>query len=214
MKTKNSKKPVVRDNAWFSKLSKAGKRVAIARDVLAQLKSGRLIATSGIWLRNSDNDYIVNEKESSNKELELQTIFKSKKACKACAMGGLFMCAVERANKLKVKELFEYEYWEGDGNRFDIDEEDTFDYLSRFFDRDQLKLIEANFEMGKGAIRDSDIGCTFWNTLSEDTIVYLSDHPEERMRLIMENIIAHKGDFEPEVHPKVYLTFSTPNFKG
>jgi hypothetical protein len=195
---------IAKDNAAFEKMTPSEKRVTIARDVIAQLAVGRLVATTGLWLA-SPNGMLFDDSDAE-KDLELQAVLKKTKTCEGCAMGGLFMCAVERANKLKVSELVNVDTDE-DGESFVTDGEvqgdDAFSYLKRFFSKGQLEMIETAFEQGGGA--------TSAGFESESFAENVED-PGERMRLIMENIVVNKGKFVP--HKTPVMIWSTPGYKG
>src|ERR1700722_17951755 len=103
---RRSNESVRRQNKWFASLKPAEKRVAIARDVLAQLRLGKLKATVGIWLGNSENTddsaLLLGNDAQKKQNMELQSVLNNIKSCDGCALGGLFMCAVKKADKLKV----------------------------------------------------------------------------------------------------------------
>lgn len=186
---------IARSNKEFEKMSPSEKRVQIARDVLAQLAAKRLIATPGIWLSGMRDNLL----KSSDfvKDPELQKVLGKTKQCTGCALGGMFMCAVERANKLKVGELSNDSQKSGN-----IEFEDVFTYMEKFFSRNQLDQIESAFEKGEGA---SDVYDA--NDWLEEV-----DDASERMRLIMENIVANKGKFVLSKPP--VKTWTTPGYDG
>lgn len=205
---KNKNRRVQRENAAFASLSPAEKRMHIARDVISQLRTKRLIATPGIWLAGADGGDLMQEGEAlQKKDVELQKVLKSQMECTGCALGGMFMCAVETANKIKVKDLIDFyhptkeEIQDGDNGPSisEIDGDDAFTYLRRFFTANQLELIESAFERGGGA--HGDEAASFAADVEE---------AEDRMRLIMENIIVNKGRFLPEKQPE--LTWRTPGY--
>lgn len=197
---------VDRDNAAFEKMSPAEKRVQIARDVIAQLNSKRLIAEAGLWLTADAG--LFNEKDIKS-DPEVKDLLSKVKECRGCALGGMFMCAVERANKLKFSQLecgknFEPEY--DDIGDEAISMNDTFSYMKKFFTQHQLELIEAAFEQGVGVVYGRGTGpfnqaVDFANDI---------DDPSIRMRLIMENIIKNKGIFKPRQKP--ICVWQTPGF--
>lgn len=199
---KATNRRIAKDNAAFEKMAPAEKRVTIARDVIAQLAVGRLVATPGMWLTGEDGKDLVDVK----KDVELQTILKKTKVCEGCAMGGLFMCAVERANKLKVSDLINVDDdadGEGSLNLSEVDGDDTFKYMRRFFSQDQLDMIETAFEVGGGA-----------TSAGHESENFASDVEDagDRMRLIMENIVVNKGKFVPKKLP--VQVWRTPGFLG
>lgn len=186
------------ENKRFMKMSKPRRRVAIARDVLAQLGT-KIIAYAGLYVESSE---LTNLEPSE----QLQKHLKSLKKCEACALGSLFICAVTRANDITVEQA---------GVSYGaIDPPHK--YLSRFFTKSQMALIEAAFEQSP----------SFAGKVSEkrreQAVAFVSEVPdaqgasyaqeELRLRLIMENIVANNGTFRPEIKPKVQVV--TPGFKG
>lgn len=202
---------VKRRNELFAQLSPAEKRVQIARDVIAQLASKKLIATSGVWLTGIDGDDLFDKKDVERNP-ELQEILAKQESCEGCALGGMFMCAVERHDKLKLADLevvkdYRQEVKDNDGdgelNSGEASEDDATKYLKKFFSEAQLNDIEAAFERGGGAKRGSEGAQFFAEEVDDDG---------ERMRLIMENIIVNKGKFVSSKRPE--QTWTTPGFLG
>lgn len=202
-----------RENAKFEALSRPEKRVAIARDVLAQIRLKKLIPTYGYWLTGPDQDDLFTEKDIKNNS-ELQEVLGKTKECEGCALGGMFMCAVRAADKLKLGDLDgvkdflsdQEEDPEAYPNRSAehtvVQMSDTFRYLEKFFSRSQLEMIEAAFESNGGTFHDA-AGREF---------AIDADEPTDRMRLIMENIVVNKGTFRPEKQP--VQVWTTPGFVG
>lgn len=190
---KSLNKKIEKDNKAFDALSPSEKRVAIARDVLAQLASKRFTAKFGVWFGKKNNSNLFSDR-AIEKDLEVKDVISEIKQCDGCAIGGMFMCAVDRADKLKISELTYHNN--------EISEKDSFDYLRRFFSADQLNLIESVFERNEGA-KFSDGAENFAPGL---------DSASERMRLIMENIIVNKGTFKLNKLP--VAVYTTPGFTG
>ncbi len=185
---KSHNKKITKNNAAFEKLSPSEKRVQIARDVIAQLKSKRLDANYGTWLDGYDKSLFDNS--DLEKDSDLKDILAKTETCIGCAVGGLFMCAVKRADSpIRVSNLFEVDSYQLGMN-------DAFSYLKKFFSEDQLELIECAFERNNGAVyRHDDLG-----KIAKQFVKDVDD-PQTRMRLIMENIIDNDGTFEPEKSP-------------
>jgi hypothetical protein len=161
----------------FDKLTPAQKRVRIARDVLAQLASGKFIATQGLYVNGP-------EIEGAKAKASLQTLFKKQKSCEVCALGSMFVA-------LSEDEKTACTFW-GFGR------DDCTDYLGKFFDQEQLDKIEDAFEEG-------DVSGMPFASEAE---------AEDRMRLIMENIVVNGGKFDPSKQPEETVLFVTPGFKG
>lgn len=168
----------------FDKQTKSQKRVTIAKDVLAQLARKRFLATQGT--------YLSRRIDAVNLDAEVCSITSKHKSCEVCALGGMFVAAVEKADKLKVFELSEVY-----GGEATLQQEDCRDYLARFFDEEQLMSIESAFE-------EDDFG-------DADAAGFTDcEDPPTRMRLIMENIVANRGRFKPSRKPIV--TYTTPGY--
>jgi hypothetical protein len=195
---KATNRRITRDNKAFEKMTLPEKRVQIARDVLAQLASKRLKAESGVWLEGKGGKNLFT-KADIKADAELSDILSKTKECSGCALGGMFMCSVERADNLKIGKLEAVRESDSDHT---IAEDDAFSYLKKFFTKTQLDMIESAFERGGGACYHSE-GSEF---------VMDIDDPQTRMRLIMENIIANKGTFRPNKAPVAVWT--TPGFQG
>lgn len=190
---------IERENALFRKLSAPRKRVALARDGLAQLASGQLIATTGTWV-NIDDDAAV--PSGTDSDTDLRDVI-GEQTCETCALGGLFVCAVKRVDALKISELENGEYVEY--SDVGVETEDVFAYLRKFFSESQLNAIEAAFEQGNGVASGSYAARSFASDI---------DDAELRMRLILENIVANKGTFDPSIKPEQVITYVTPNYRG
>lgn len=199
---------IVIDNKKFSKMSMPKKRVQIAKDVLAQLESKRLEPKAGVWILGKDEAQL---KVDLNADVQLQSVFKTQEKCVGCALGGIFMCAVERANKLKVCELSTNYY----GEWASIEQEqDIFTYLKRYFTPTQLDQIEHAFEAGERYTVDDQEGNEEEDDMYYNDLRFVNDISDFsiRMRLIMENIIVNKGEFNPLQKPKQVINWITPGY--
>jgi hypothetical protein len=195
----NRQEQVRRANAAFEKLSPSDKRVAIARDVLAQLDAGRITAEAGVYVRSFD---LVNLIEESAKDAQLQNLLPEVEECNVCALGSMFICGVNIANKLPVKGLTTFEE--------EVSGSDAKKYLRRFFTNGQLGLIESAFETGDMLDNYSRVSQHDANLLRAailfGQLFDLEDDyqtgDELRLRAIMENIIVNKGTFRPDIQPR------------
>ncbi len=205
----------------FRKANKARKRVMIARDVLAQLDAKRFIPTEGVWVNEVKglNDVLEQEEDK-----DLRDLLVKQPKCEVCGLGALFVSCVEFADKLNIAELDE-------GIKDDLKSEESGEetgisftllnpYLKKYFDSDQLILIELAFEQGCGNYREynSPLGkeaADFFDLIEDDWLSNQDESFQEtKMRLIMENIIANNGTFDPMIKPEIKTVYVTPGFKG
>ena len=197
-------------------------RVVVARDVIQQLNEKRLVARKGIYMRIPDfadsddrwrpgrryGDMFLAEiprEESVKKVL-------AGKTCEVCAIGALFVARVDQVNGVTVGAM----------NRDANNDRFMRHFLGTMFSRDQLSLIELAFEgkgfldqyedsrIGEGSVTwDMELGEITWEGgehPDEDPPRYLTDavkftdhvhDAEERMRMIMKNVIVNDGEFCP-----------------
>jgi hypothetical protein len=175
-------------NKYFQELSPAQKRVAIAKDVIAQVKMKKIVGKEG--------SYIIFE----GKELVFEDNFEVplKQDCEACAVGSVFlsMCRLTGKKNHEVKEWDE-----------DYDNRKSFAFkafkrsLMPYFSIIQLSMIEAAFEKEftdynhKQGVSERPIDIellsaskNFGQEIQDDT---------ERLVTIMKNIVDNKGCFIP-----------------
>lgn len=215
-------KQVRANNEAFEKLSPAKKRVAIARDVLAQIGS-RLRVTQGTYL-SSQQLIKARKSRGVTKSTQIQELFGKIETCNVCAKGALFICGIDKANKLKIADLETDATHHGQFYGTDVT-----NYLERFFDARQLELIESTFEitdmsketLSRQSERDwedepsDDIAdaIEFGNLFREDAYDEDSEvDTDALLRAIMENIIVNKGTFRPEILP--VRRWVTTGFRG
>jgi hypothetical protein len=174
-------------NEEFKKATKAQKRVMIAKDVLAQIKAERYFPERGKWVRPfwSDDQKSIDIKLDPNSSIK--DAFKSKaiNSCKVCALGGLFMSCTNLNNNTTVGDM-KTEYYIGE---FVNDDVKISNGLNRIFTQKQLILIESYFEGSQGYFKGDN----------EKTLVFLESYnDDERLEMIMQNIIDNDGTFKPK----------------
>lgn len=148
----------------FEELTKAEQRVVIAKDLIARLKAKKFTALSGTYLMAQD----VLDDEDGN--AQVRDVLKGQE-CRGCQIGGMFLCAIDRYDRLKVRDVGDSGIEDNDG---------AFrKYLSRWFSADTLTEVEEAFE-----------GCGKFEDWFEE-----NDNDEIRMVKIAQNIIRNKGKF-------------------
>ena len=156
-------------NLTFAAATPAQQRVLIAEDVLLWLKTGKVDAMQGIYLRVLDDDRVRYDLAKVNGF-----------TCEACALGAIFACALERDQLPRSGDP------DDDGTA--VSERTMRRRLEPYFSEAQLKAIEGAFE-----INDAYAG---WGPRNYGYALYkVSKSAEYRMEAIMRNIIANDGSF-------------------
>lgn len=183
-------------NKAFAKLTPAEKRVAIARDVIEQTVLGKFQAKQGT--------YAITNNPLSHTDLnnDASLMYTRAERCTVCGIGGLFISAVCKADKLPVSELAKDIYETGD--YLEVQGGSAHAYLQQFFDGDTLNNIEGAFEQRNDF--GGDWGCAEFAMDVEDD--------NDRLRLIMENIIVNNGEFDFNTLPKEKTVWYTEGFTG
>lgn len=199
----------MRKTIKFSKLSKAEQRVAIAKDVILQVKSEKLRPTTGTYIEFRDLrpafDKLTDNHTDRNVELR-EVLFKTKN-CQVCAKGALLLCDILKKNKFKTS----YTGLINSNTSRTIDAR-----LGSNWSRQQLDLIETAFEeriVESRCIKNKKDRISFNkavlfskiygikdNRLRIDNIDYVVselDSSDKLLIAIMENIIKNKGTFKP-----------------
>ncbi len=218
-------KPVSKEE--FDKLTPGERRVAIARDVIAQLNINRYHPSRGNWciLYEKDSFDTVDHygrRYDLKAGAELQPDI-SKGSCAVCALGAVFASAVGLYDNYKVTTS---------STRGQFDFNNVALLLKDYFDRITMMAIEIAFEVGDGwyrwapesaesdelgaeEISDNRIStlgqaehCECRENFNAEETANLFDQAwflgnsydlDDRARLvaIMENLIRNHGDFVP-----------------
>lgn len=157
-------------------MTRAQKRVAVAKDVLLQLSESRVKASSGVW-------FSVYDGLTVGKQLQEEL---TKVDCIVCALGGLFVGCVNLFNDFTVSRHLK---------KFgSLDRDDLLVKVGKLFSKKQIDLIEVAFERHAYG----------WNhNLSKKeteralSFNYNNVNADDRMRAIMNNIIKNNGQFVP-----------------
>jgi hypothetical protein len=176
-------KNVEASNDAFAKMSKSGKRVQIAKDVIARINYKRIVANTGSLI---EDDTVLDLKERKG---TLKETINSTKECQVCVKGGLFISYVGRANEFDKALLDDNEINVGSHDH----ESNEMVKLQEIFSSLQLAKIEAAFE-GRVIVKGNTVSDSDQNKLRGFANAYYDDN--ERMIAICENIISNKGKFK------------------
>lgn len=206
-KRASSPEAIKKRNEAFARMSPEQKRVTVAKDVIAALNAKQLVAKNSVYLALRFKQAVVKDWNNWDKFTESDAqvaLLEQKVSCEVCAIGSVFVCAVERMDKLTVDQF------RGSGRR------SIREYLGDLFSLEQLDLMEIAFEcttehaqtvryrgdedegkgISNGAQSELDaavgFGEMFWDYGGVDGY-----NADACMRAIMANIIANKGEFRP-----------------
>jgi hypothetical protein len=126
----------------FDRLSPEAQRVAIAKDVLAQIEAKKLMAKRGTYVSVEPEDITKEFKDTD----QVRDLFAASKKCQACAVGSLFMSAVGLHDKLTINQAPLYL-----SGRFGVGHSGCYGYLTMFFSEKQLEMMETIFEGTSGS---------------------------------------------------------------
>jgi len=182
---------IKRKNKTFKKLTKPQKRVAIAKDVLKQIKDKSLIPDRYNYLipASSFNFY-----ESGGEELSTVLYNES---CRVCALGSVFACIIKKENDFIIPN--QSLRLEGDKYGADLRRR-----VRKYFSSLQMAMIESAYMRSAGYFiyekidRDKHLNimniCEDYRSANN---VNSCMYNKKALNLIMQNIIDNKGTFKP-----------------
>lgn len=173
-------------------------RVAIAKDVIAQLNSNKLIPQNFTWVDDSKmgciNEFIdskvekVKDEDFKNFSVDLSEYVCNIKKCEVCALGALFVSAVSLYEGVVVRPTGEIEDY-----NWQLFEQLDNSPLVKHFTKGQLQLIESAYEGDRGVhVAPTDTEAVICRTFHSK---YAKN--KDRMIAIMKNIIDNNGTFDP-----------------
>lgn len=184
----NYSKKVEAGNIAFAKMGRKQKRLAIAKDAVAQLITGKATAQPGTYLEVSQGKFPESDYNNEYSESDYETIrntIQSAPECAVCAKGAVVLSAIRcGVNPVGVDSYF--------GDR-DLD---CYTPEIPGFTIDTLHLMEEIFENTLNLNLLSD-----WDPDFDDAYeLQFAQDPDARLFGILENIIEHEGDFKPRKH--------------
>ena len=180
------------------RMTKAEKRVEIAKDVLKQIKANKYSPECGVWFRDSNDKYLEDFLDYQTGQLidaKKDIVEKLVGTCKVCALGSLFISAIDKYNHTKLDPAFC-----NDAEIFTaIDKNNP---LTRWFTARQMLLIENTFENASGAwYPPLGLKKKEWRAWDDKVVPAINKYnlrypnPTDRLKAIMNNIIRNKGTF-------------------
>lgn len=193
---------IEKGNKAFEAMTKAQKRVEIAKDTILRVNMKQFVANRGA---------ILSDIKGSALDPNIKAVLNSNKSftCQVCAKGGLLMAYIGRVNKVQFSSILGAL---GNGN-----EADSLAHvkLSEIFTLKQLALIEVAFEgvqyLTHMSESESNLNVTptivlnkvqfhravaFYQRKGGDFYAYRGESVDNRLIKICENIIRNKGTFK------------------
>lgn len=171
-------------NRRFTKLTKARKRVRIAREILALLDAEKIKPASVYLALNdiTDKDHRAIQR-ASDMEVDLSTITSQTK-CTVCGIGAMFIAVVRLADKAPLNS-FIIGNSKSQNARVCVARQSIVQYLAPYFSYDELDAVEKYFEHGTTSI------------FNDPTRLDVAFGRNDRLRIIALHIIKNKGKFKP-----------------
>ena len=178
-----------KNKAFWAK-SKSEQRIAVAKDVIASIKSGFYKAETGTYFA------VINlKKEIESPPIKLDKAISELKnkgaSCEVCGIGGCFTSLIKLGNNAKTEDFLGASIDNYDG----IHDDDMRVLLRKVFSSQQLTLIECAFE--RTTILEDKIGVR--HKLKENAADFgcQYDSDKDRLLAIMQNIVHNNGTFKP-----------------
>lgn len=182
-------------------MTKAEKRVAVARDVLAQIRAKTIKPSRGNYIAATLS---VIPREGDDVQALLRD--GKVKSCQSCALGSAFLSYARLYDNVKVEPYGEFspemDYPSVGGaiptKRIHGDR--PTDTLELVFDPKQLELIEHAFEAPSRNVSIPDYELTEADIALAKKYGKRYRKDDERLVAIMRNIVRNKGTFKPSAH--------------
>ena len=179
---------------WAS--DKATRRVMIAKDVLAQLDIGKIEAARGVYLMAKvDKSLLVkrfHRDDFPTYDAPAREALTNAPSCTACAIGSVFVSTALVANRCNLRK---FSYTQSNG---DISFNDKVS-SNKHFSVAQLRLMEEAFEV-RYVSPSFRVRYPSLNQCASSRAGAMGEKYEsakDRLRAIMENVIANNGTFVP-----------------
>ncbi len=169
--------------------TKKERRIAIAKDAIAQIKAGKYESSPGVLCYFPEEMYELSDRDPKlSGQKVLKTKLKATGPCYVCARGALFVSLVRKENKVDLRDLVYAK---------NIDEK-----LTNLFGRNQWTLMEAYFEgyrlsyqlQNTNALK---FGLRKYPDLDTEKFYRKYQNAEDRLIAILKNLIKNGGTFNP-----------------
>lgn len=167
----------------YKEMTRAERRIAVAKDVIKQLKLGTVIAEDDVGYIDKKREEVLGELDDFREWLK--TLFSSGKSCNVCALGSLVISKALKFDAIKTDDIMR----DGHYTTRSTCELALYD----IFTLKQLDDIENAFE-GWDNLYAYNNGSTINYRYANWPDYY--PNPSERIIAIMKNIIRNNGTFK------------------
>lgn len=195
----------------FNSLSIADRRMEVANDVIRLLETQRLTAENNVFLSFDKGVWDMHDHGGDHWAV-IPYLLETAGNCECCALGACVL-SLSRFSGAFAPPLREITDPDNLVVRRRADSEWSISLVSNLFGMHMTQMIEVAFELGNGYwldCKDSDqdmeeheIACVLSKEEFELAKSYGSQFQDSSMRMkaIMKNILANKGEFKPELAP-------------
>lgn len=160
----------------FESLTLEQKRVAVAKDALKQLITGKYVARNKVYIQQPLNK---NDRKSGNSLAN--ALKEQKRPCKVCAIGSMMASAIRFGVNTKLAKR--------DADTIKLGYNEFKNELTQIFSNKSLRLMELHFE--NESVTLSSREKNFYSN-------WLGGHkPDVRLFGILKNVIKNNGEFLP-----------------
>jgi hypothetical protein len=176
-------KAIEKRNKAFHKLSNRKQRVAIAEDVLQQLKLKKYKAETGIYVYSRELHNLRYDDEATQPgTFDLQkTLLGDTPQCDVCGLGAAFCSLARLGNNVTLD---------------DADSDSIHRTLTPIFGKKQVAMIENAFE-GKTINEHAGYELSDRKTRATEAFYNKYDNDKDRLKAIFKNVIKNDGTFKP-----------------
>lgn len=181
-------------NKIFETASKTEKRILIAKDIMAQIKSKKFKAVCGIYTETSDACVKAEDLDSTSLQVGLEV---SNVICECCAKGAIVLSKIRFANEVDIYKNIERNptIYNDPAKIKDIFSIKQLDLMESAFEVEDYKRL-ANEEINERLTRLTTL---VFSKKQIKAIKFGSKfkNANDRLIAIMENVIKNKGAFIP-----------------
>jgi len=179
-------------NEWFNSLTRAEKRVEVAKELVWLLQKNLFRATHDYFVAETElqePDYMFENGEDLQPLFEVPVMEEEGIRCEGCGIAGMFLAAVRLGNKVKAKHGGFGAYFSDDDIHNAIKHVFTSSQLDKIeYAYEQVSMIDCHFNIDE----DESYRIEIWR---ESRGLARREKDTEALIAICKNIVKNKGEF-------------------